>query len=354
MHQYRWRATRAHIRATPSLKRDLRRSGEESSFHWRLDDTIRHFVKLPGCASSMTLVQKLSRIILICREAERLAEFYIRAFGFTCIEDSPKSDPGFAELIGLANGQARLTTLRLGNQVIALAETQPPGCSYPRDVPGWDPRFQHFAIVVSDMTAAYANLQALHKWTAVSTDGPQILPPSSGGVTAFKFRDPEGHPLELLAFAPGTTPAHWAIRSSNPCLGIDHSAISVADTGRSVAFYSRLGLARTASSLNVGREQEKLDNLLGAVVEVTALAPPIQAVPHVELLCYRGNFDRRELLTNRNDVAATQLVFEVKREVLDAIVALNRDTTISSSTTSESGGLRALLRDPDGHLLCIE
>ena len=84
----------------------------------------------------------------------------------------------------------------------------------------------------------------------------------------------------------------------------------MADTGRSVAFYSRLGLARTVSSLNVGREQEKLDNVLGAVVEVTALALPMQStVPH-ELLCYRGNFDRGELLTNRNDVAATQLAFE--------------------------------------------
>jgi catechol 2,3-dioxygenase-like lactoylglutathione lyase family enzyme len=172
-------------------------------------------------------------------------------------------------------------------------------------------------------------------------------------VTAFKFRDPEGHPLELLAFAPGATPARWAFKSGNLCLGIDHSAISVADTGRSIAFYSRLGLAPTASSLNVGREQEKLDNLLGAAVEVTALAPPTQAVPHVELLCYRGNFDRRQHLTNRNDVAATQLVFEVKH-ALDAIVARNSDTTISSSTAAESEGLRILLRDPDGHLLCIE
>ena len=154
----------------------------------------------------MTSVQKLSRIILICREAEQLAEFYIRAFGFVRIDDSPKSDPGFAELIGFANGHVRLTSLRLGNQVISLAETQPPGRSYPKDVPGWDPRFQHFAIVVSDMAAAYANLQALRHWTAISTDGPQALPASSGGVTAFKFRDPEGHPLEMLAFAPGATP----------------------------------------------------------------------------------------------------------------------------------------------------
>ena len=74
----------------------------------------------------MTSVQKLSRIVLICRQAERLAEFYIRAFRFACIEDSPKIDPGFAELIGLAKGQVRITSLRLGNQEIALAETQPP------------------------------------------------------------------------------------------------------------------------------------------------------------------------------------------------------------------------------------
>src|SRR5262249_54617057 len=296
----------------------------------------------------------LSRITLICRQAERLAEFYTRAFGFACIEDSLKIDPGFAELIGLAKGQVRTTSLRLGNQVIALAEPQPAGCSYPGDVPAWDPLFQHFAIVVSDMTAAYANLQALRNWTAISTDGPQILPPTSGGVTAFKFRDPEGHPLELLAFAPGAIPAHWAFRSGNFCLGIDHSAISVADTSRSVAFYSQLGLARTASSINVGREQEKLDNLLGAVVEVTTLASPMQAVPHVELLCYRGNFNRREFSTNRNDVVATQLVFEVERDGLGAIVAPNHDSTISSSTIVESAGLRASLRDPDGHLLCIE
>ena len=303
----------------------------------------------------MSLVLKLSRINLICHQAERLAEFYQRAFGFERIGDSPKIDPCFAELIGLADRPVRITSFHLGKQVIALAETDPPGRSYPGDVPGWDRRFQHFAIVVSDMTAAYANLRALRDWTAISIDGPQTLPPSSGGVTAFKFRDPEGHPLEMLAFAPGSMPARWDIRSGNLCLGIDHSAISIADTSRSVAFYSRLGLARTTRSLNVGREQEKLDDLPGAVVEVTALISPMQAVPHVELLCYRDNFDSHELWPNPNDVAATQLVFEADRDALEAIVALNHDTTISKSTTSESGEIQAvLLRDPDGHLLCIE
>lgn len=35
------------------------------------------------------------------------------------------------------------------------------------------------------------------------------LPESSGGVTAFKFRDPDGHPLELLAFPDGKVPSRW-------------------------------------------------------------------------------------------------------------------------------------------------
>jgi catechol 2,3-dioxygenase-like lactoylglutathione lyase family enzyme len=300
------------------------------------------------------LVRKLSRINLICHQAERLAEFYTRALGFERVEASPKINACFAKLIGFADRQVRMTSLRLGKQVIALAETQPPGLSYPGDVPGWDRRFQHFAIVVSDMAAAYANLRALRGWTAISTDGPQILPPPSGSVTAFKFRDPEGHPLELLAFAPGAMPDHWRVGSGNLYLGIDHSAISVADSGRSIAFYGRLSLLRTASSINVGHEQEQLDNLPGVTVEVTALAPPMQAVPHVELLCYRGAFDRLEVLTNRNDVAATQIVFEVDRDALDAIGALNRDTLLGS-TVSENGEIPAiLLRDPDGHLLCME
>ncbi|MGB8684208.1 MAG: hypothetical protein WCD12_15080, partial [Candidatus Binatus sp.] len=60
-------------------------------------------------------------------------------------------------------------------------------------------------------------------------------------VTALKFRDPEGHPLELIAFPPDDTPAKWQRSSTAECLGIDHSAISVAVTERSVKFYERLG-----------------------------------------------------------------------------------------------------------------
>ncbi len=42
--------------------------------------------------------------------------------------------------------------------------------------------------------------------------GPERLPARSGGVSAFKFRDPDGHPLELLAFPPEAVPPIWRDR----------------------------------------------------------------------------------------------------------------------------------------------
>jgi len=129
----------------------------------------------------------------------------------------------------------------------------------------------------------------------------------------------------------------------------------VTNTERSVLFYSRLGLECIGSSLNKGTEQEKLDDIAAAIVEVTAVAPPTHPTPHVELLCYRGNFDRRTSLADPNDLAATQLVFQIEsRNALDALVAGNREATVSGPIKSHDSPVCALLRDPDGHLLCLE
>jgi hypothetical protein len=72
-----------------------------------------------------------------------------------------------------------------------------------------DLRFKHIAIVVADMESAYLRLRACQGWTAITRPAPQRLPANSGGVTASKFRDPEGHPLELLAFPPNNMPSRW-------------------------------------------------------------------------------------------------------------------------------------------------
>ena len=298
-------------------------------------------------------VCSLSRIILICRDAERLAEFYARAFGFAGRDDPAKADPEFAAMVGRVSGQARMRTLRLGDQQLVLAQVTPSGRPYPDGVAGYDPLFQHFAIVVSEMAAAFDALQRVGGWTAISTDGPQVLPASSGGVTAFKFRDPEGHPLELLQFPSGRASPSGSAQIGQPCVGIDHSAISVTDTARSLVFYKGLGLAHVGGSLNRGPQQQKLDGMPDAIVEVTALAPPLQQTPHVELLCYRGDFARRKVAVDPADAAATQLVFSVSGEAFAARIASNRGAVVDT-VLAPQGSSRALLRDPDGHLLCLE
>src|SRR5205085_5189828 len=61
--------------------------------------------------------------------------------------------------------------------------------------------FQHVAIIVSDIDRAYQWLRE-HKVQHASP-GPQLLPawnPNAGGIRAFYFRDPDGHPLEVLWF----------------------------------------------------------------------------------------------------------------------------------------------------------
>jgi len=255
----------------------------------------------------MIQVQRLSRIDLVSSDPERLAAFY-EALGFTRLEPMR------------AGAETRLR-LRLGKERIDLVRPATPGAPYPSSAPGWSPWFQHFAIVVSDMRPAYARLQAQAGWTPISTIGPVRLPETSGGVTAFKFRDPEGHPLELIAF-PAARPD-----GSDVFVGIDHSAISVADTPRSTQFYEGLGLIRTGGSLNTGIEQARLDGIAEPIVEVTALSPTAPT-PHLELLGYRVDFAPEARHMDPNDIAATRLIF--------------------GETTP------MMIRDPDGHLIVVD
>lgn len=296
--------------------------------------------------------RRLARIALNAADPARLAEFYRAALGFTAGEAPPASD--FAAVTGLTG--ARTVPLRLGDQHLDLVAVTPSGRPYPGEVPGFSPVFQHCAIVVSDMAVAYARLSAHPGWRPISTDGPVRLPASSGGVTAFKFRDPEGHPLELLAFPPEAVPEAWRGRETgDPCLGLDHSAISVTDTARSVAFYDSLGLRVASRSLNTGPEQARLDAVADPVVEVTGLGFPDGRPPHVELLCYRGAFSRSVSDLAPGDIAATRLVIAMSDgDSVAAACALHAGRLVAQGPVPRpGGGVDALMRDPDGHLVWL-
>lgn len=271
-------------------------------------------------------VNQLARISLNSADPPLLAQFYIDALGFTVLKDRS----GSAQVLRLALGETRLDLVRAR------------GTPYPAEVPGWSPLFQHCAIVTSNMAQAMAHLQRFSGWTAISQKGPEQLPKSSGGVRAFKFRDPEGHPLEFLEFP---------VQPQRPklFLDIDHSAISVANTERSIAFYTALGLHVGATSLNVGVEQQRLDNVQDPQVEVTALQFATDTKPHVELLCYRGSYDRSGAWAQPDHIAATRIVCTVQaRESIVAICQRFPEHVIRRDAAT------ALLHDPDGHLIEIE
>lgn len=278
----------------------------------------------------------LLRCILISRDAGRLATFYEDALGCRRLALAHRAGAAFTAAMGVAGGALSIT-LELGFQRIELLQFALPGRPYPASTLASDLLFQHCAVVVRDMDDAFRRLSTVGGWTAISEHGPQRLPASSGGVTAFKFRDPEGHPLELLAFPAAALPGYWQrALGSDPCLGIDHSAISVSDGARSVAFYQALGLRVAGASSNAGAEQGRLDGLAEPHVEVTALAAD-QAKPHLELLCYRGRPRRAHVRVNDDDIAATRLVWQA------------RSVPGTQACTSDPQALA----DPDGHRLLI-
>lgn len=283
-------------------------------------------------------VAALQHLRLCSAQARPLVEFYESALGFREVAVEHLSGARTQERFDVTGRSLRIT-LELGAQKIKLLQfVDQPGRAYPSGSGASDLVFQHFAIVVTDMAAAVAQLEQVEGWTAITSGGPQQLPATSGGVTAFKFRDPEGHPLEFLQFPPDQVPVRWQQpRAHGPFLGIDHSAICVADSARSMAFYAALGLERSTQTVNDDPAQARLDNLVRPVAEVTGMSPS-QPTPHVELLCYRGASAAARLDLRANDVAATCLVFEPDRR---ASAPENCRAPVQNLT------------DPDGHHLAV-
>lgn len=211
------------------------------------------------------------------RSLERSIDFYVRGLGFA-VEQRQSGGPLPADVM-----------LTLGEERIALYAMQNIEDEVPR-VLGPDVRFQHAAIVTGDMTTAFQRLQVLAP-DPITSGGPQRLPEASGGATAFKFRDPDGHPLELIEFAATQCPDRWRSRLGNhKTFGIDHAAISVSQVEKSIGFYRGFGFSVQTRQTNCGVEQARLDGieLDDVEVEVVALVPGGSPGVHLELLAYRN------------------------------------------------------------------
>jgi len=300
----------------------------------------------------------MDRIFVTVSDLDRAERFYRDGLGFETMERGEMAGDGFAHLVGLRDARAKTLTMRLGREEVTFVQYKTAGQPYPADSRSPDLWFQHFAIVVSDMDKAYATLRRVG-FTPISNAGPVTLPPANGFVRAFKFRDPDGHPLELLYFPPGQGRPGWAGQGDKLFLGIDHSAIGVADTERSEAFYERLlGMSVAYEGLNRGPTQESLDGTFGAVVQITGLRPPAKTGPGVEFLEYRTPATGRPapVEMESNDLAHVELAFIA--DDLDGLVAKLREARtpfVSPDAVHLGGGIdAALVRDPDGHAILLE
>ena len=299
-------------------------------------------------------VVRIRRIGLTVADLAPARAFYEQILGFRMVAAEVRGRAAFAALTGLAGARADVAVLRLGAQEIELAAFTPAGRPYPADRAANDPWFQHFAIVTADMAAAYAALGERPDAAPISEGGPQLLPPATGSVTAYKFRDPEGHPLELSLFPPVAAAAAWRDPPAGAVfLGVDHSAIAVADAEASTAFYVRLGLRVAARQVNAGPTQARLDGLAGAEVDIVSL-DCAEGGPHLELLAYRRPAGRGVMDDlQANDIAATRLILDVEGlpELVERLGADPGRFVSDGIVTLEDGARAALIRDPDGHLL---
>lgn len=233
-------------------------------------------------------VQKIRAIGLTVSDVDRSQNFYINALGFELVSDRTVEGQNYSDLEGVANAKIRIVTLRLGDECIELMQyLNCEGKPIPPDSQSNDLWFQHLAIVVRDLDRAYAHLKQF-EIEPIST-APQIIPPdnqASAGVRAFKFKDPDRHDLELIWFPPDKGQSKWHQNPDRLFLGIDHSAITIANTEESLRFYrDLLGMKIEEGSLNQGETQARLDGLPEAKVRVTPLRPA-QGGLGLELLDY--------------------------------------------------------------------
>ncbi|MGH9492074.1 MAG: VOC family protein [Terriglobales bacterium] len=310
-------------------------------------------------AAQVTAVDSVSMTV---SEMDRAVAFYSGVLTFEKVSDVEVAGDAYEHLQGVFGLRIRVVRMRLGGEFIELAEyLAPQSRPIPVTSRSNDRWFQHVAIIVSNMDRAYRILRE-HKVEHASS-GPQRLPdwnPNAGGIWAFYFKDPDGHPLEILQFPTGKGDAKWHKPTDKLFLGIDHTAIVVGDTEASVKFYrDLLGFRVAGESENYGTEQEHLNNVFGARLRITGLrAPSGFGIEFLEYLAPRDGLsmpadEHANDLVHRETVMLTSNAGETARR-LRAAGANFVSSGLVELPQHEVGFKKGfLVRDPDGHVLRV-
>ena len=308
--------------------------------------------------ASAQLVKSVDAVGITVSDVDRSVEFFSKVLSFEKVSDIEVMGSEYERLQGVFGARMRIVRMRLGEEFIDLTEyLTPRGRPIPVDSRSNDQWFQHIAIVVSDMDRAYQQLRA-NKVQHTST-GPQRIPDwnkAAAGIKAFYFKDPDGHNLELIYFPSGKGNPKWQQSNGRLFLGIDHTAITVSDTARSLDFYRDvLGMKLAGESENYGTEQEHLNNVFASRVRISGLKAPSGF--GIEFLDYLTPRDGRPMPpdTRANDLWHWQTAIRVARadaaadKLKTARVRFVSPgvTTIPDRALGIAKGF--IVRDPDGH-----
>lgn len=306
------------------------------------------------------LVDAVGPIGITVSDMDRSLDFYTRVLHFSKVSDEELSGENYEQLKSIFGLRMRVARLQLGDEQIELTEyLAPKGRPVPPDSRSNDRWFQHIAIIVRDMDAAYAWLR--QNKIRYASSAPQTLPAwnkNAGGIRAFYFRDPDDHIVEILWFPEGKGLDKWRRTGSDLFMGIDHTAIVVGDTEASLRFYrDLLGMRIAGESENYGPEQEHLNNVFGAHLRITALRAA--SGPGIELLDYLAPSDGRPIPADlrANDLAHWEIELFTKRPQSKTATWLKTAVPISSVEQevkwNKSRAHEFIWKDPDGHAVAL-
>jgi catechol 2,3-dioxygenase-like lactoylglutathione lyase family enzyme len=304
-------------------------------------------------------IQKVDAVGITVSNMDQALQFYTSVLPFRKVSDVELSGQPVENLKGLFGIRLRKVRLQLGDEFLELTDyLTPGGRAIAEDSRSNDLWFQHIAIVVSDMDAAYAQLRKANV-NYVSSE-PQTLPrtiPAAEGIKAFYFRDPDDHNLEIIFFPPGKGDKKWQKKTSEIFLGIDHTAIGVASTSESKKFYNDLlGFDAVGESFNYGIEQEHLNNVQGAILHITGNR--VSNGPGIEFLEYLSPKTGRHFPDNArvDDLIHWEVILFVDDVTAFFQRAKASDFSVISKQVIELKSPTGILlgfymRDPDGHVL---
>jgi len=316
-----------------------------------------------GFAQHAALVDGVDAVGITVSDMDRAVDFYSKVLTFEKVSDVEVTGENYEHLEGVFGVRMRVVRMKLGDEYIELTEyLAPKGRPILVDSRSNDRWFQHIAIIVNDMDKAYAWLRQ-NKVEHASL-GPQRLPDwnkNAAGISAFYFKDPDEHPVEVLQFPADKGQEKWHRRTDKLFLGIDHTAIVVSNTDASLRFYrDLLGMHVAGESENYGTEQEHLNNVFGAHLRITALRGT--SGPGIELLEYLAPRDGRPFpsdehandLVHRQTVLVTKAADSAAHDLSTAQVNFVSSGVVVNQIDRLGFSRAFVVRDPDGHAIEIE